>query len=242
MTSIRTVHGCRRTAIDRGGRACAAADGLSLVEALLFGAIASFVLIAAVGLLTRGTRLLELSRRSSSAHGEARILLETLAKDLEQLVSLESPAGLESAAGPLDFAFVTETDGVGAPRSERVEYRLVGSANQARTRVCWRKSSSAASPGASGSDEPLCRSVRWLRLAPVVVRRRSAVAAGPLFDLLPANAPAAGLDGTSVAFVAVDLGVGEPTGTQQIDSSTTVALTTKLWCRNRLLELGRDGI
>lgn len=225
----------------------------TLVELAFFGAIASIVAIAMVGLFARGNRLLELGRRSSASMEDLRVLLETLTHDAEELAYLEGPQPFDSeqaAAGPA-FALVVRSsrveDGLAATPAgtlRRIEYRL-GPPGPGGLRVCTRSVAYAASgggPPSAGTARVVATALKRLRVEPLVAVPHLPPAPGsPLWTLAAASDPVASTKGSAVLCLLVDVTAGEPPGVLSAEQTTQTSVAVKLWCRNRLLQLPRGG-
>ncbi|MBI4868901.1 MAG: hypothetical protein HY816_18330 [Candidatus Wallbacteria bacterium] len=220
----------------------------TLIEMIFFGAIASIVLVGVVGLLSRGGRLLEVSRRTSGAQVDLRVLLETLTEDANELVYLEDPAPLDSSGtGEPTLKFVVKStrneSGLSvppAPSLRRVEYKLGAPDGATKLRDCTRTVTLVGGSGGGGGGAPrtMARSIARMRVWPV--------AAIPLpdkrYNLVAAADDRAKLPGATVACLVVDVTVGMPSGETSADASSVTSVVTKLWCRNRVLEIARGGL
>ena len=62
------------------------------------------------------------------------------------------------------------------------------------------------------------------------------------YHLVAASDDRAKQPGGTVACLVVDVTVGMPSGTSSADSSSVTTVVTKVWCRNRVLEIARGGL
>lgn len=216
-----------------------ASRGVTLVELLVFSAIASLVLMAAIGFLVRGGRIIGLGQQSSAAQIELRSLLEALTRDVEELEHLEQPGEYDSAAGggsaALAFTIVTprpQGGGPGAGSFARVLYRCV--ADGPGGARCER---SAAKGGAPPEVRTVARSVTRLRLVPMVA------VPDPLrhFRIVASTDPACRAEGAGPICILADISIGQESKAQTVGQAPVTSVAAKLWCRNRLLELARGG-
>lgn len=223
--------------------------GFTLVEALVFGLIGFGVLMLVVGFLTRSSQLIGVGRETSAVQGTLRQLLATLGDDAGEMVHLDAPgADYDSNTGG-KFSFVIHSrraerglPGTGEAGMRRVEYTLEGTGSN---RTCFRTVTKL--DGTSGTvresvgDADLTR----LRICPLVAFRNPSPAPGqPRYFLTRGNAPEAGVPGSTPVCLVIDVQAGEAIGNQKtdIDKAAITSIVTKLWCRNRVLELGRGGL
>lgn len=221
----------------------------TLIEMIFFGALGVVVLIGIVGLLTRGSRMLEVSRRASGSQTDLRVFLETLTEDVNELVYLEDGAPFDSTSGAADRAvgFVVRStrneSGLSAsttPTLRRIEYKLGAPPTGSNLRPCSRSVTVLTSGSAAGeqSSRVLVKGLARLRAWPVAAVPQP----DRTYRLAAAADPKARLPGATVACLIVDVTMGEPATAASVDQTSVTSVVTKLWCRNRILELGRGGL
>ena len=222
-------------------------SGATIVEAMIFGAIASLVVVGVIGLVTKGSKLVELGRRTSSTSSDLKIVLETLSEDAGELVYLENNGkAYSSTEGGTKLSFVirsTRAESLPAPPAgstglRRVEYRLDGTD---KLKDCIRTVTQLG-PGnsAAGSHEHVLakKGVGSLKVWPF-----AAVPVGQgKYQLAQADSGPAGQPGATAACLLVEISAGEAAGDNSQDSQTVTKLATKLWCRNRVIELSRGAL
>lgn len=215
--------------------------GVTLVEAMIFGAIASIMLVGIIGLLTKGTTILELGRRTSGSANDFRSVLETMSEDVAELVYLEGSGGAADAAGG-GITFVIRSSraergiGGGAASLRRVEYKLTGTEDPRQvTRTVTVLSAGPAGGGSSGPQQITRSGIATLKAWPVAIVRRPAGG----YALALATDGRAGQAGASVACLVVQIADALPPRVKTIENKARMSLVTKLWCRNRVLELAR---
>jgi Tfp pilus assembly protein PilW len=223
--------------------------GMTIIEAMIFGAIASVVIVGIIGLLSRGSKILELSRRTSGAQVDLRVLMETLSEDVAETVMLDRSAiDSDSTAGkPLVLVIRSSRleSGLPAPAGtstglRRVEYTLSGSGTlKDAVRVVANADERGAATGS--------KSERRLVRAGIASLKTFGIAAVPdgsgKYSFQHATANAAGNRGSTVACLLVDVSAGEESGEKtDMEKQTVTSIVTKLWCRNRILEMGRGVI
>jgi hypothetical protein len=210
--------------------------GVTLVEAMIFGAIASVMLVGIIGLLTKGTTILELGRRTSGSATDFRSVLELLSEDVAELVYLEGGGAAKDAAGA-GISFVirsTRAERGVAPASSlrRVEYKLVGSGDDPKQVV---RTVTAVGGGSGTGSAQITRSgIATLKAWPVAF-----VPQGSGYKLALASDGRAGQPGASVACLVVQIADALPPRDKAMENKARMSLVTKLWCRNRVLELAR---
>lgn len=237
----------------------AASRGFTLVELVFASALATLVMVGLVGLLTHGTRLLEISRQTSSTQEDARKLFAIMARDAGELLYFVDGDPFDSggAARATGFRFVVRSNRVeeglevpDGPTLRRVEYStkvgLKGSSIVQYVRSVTLLEP-AAPAGAGGGGSAAGRTVRR-SLVPSLTRLRieplAAVpaAAGGGYELVPASDGRARQAGASPMCLVVSASLGDPAGTSSVERTPATTLVTKLWCRNRLLELSRGNL
>ncbi len=223
--------------------------GFTLVEALLFGGIASVVLIGIIGLLSRGGKLLGISRSASGAQIELRILMERMSEDVAELVYLEDGDPFDSDTSTPDrgLRFIIRSTrkerGMSPPDTptlRRIEYRAGAPDSGSNLRECVRSVELLADDGSVKEDSTqiLARELKSLRLWPLAAVPRP----DGRWDLAAPTDARATQAGATVACMVVDITVGRPAGDTSLEQMPVTSIVTKLWCRNRILELARGGL
>lgn len=221
--------------------------GVTLVEMLMFGGIGIAVMLTMVGFLTQGTRLLGVGRRTSATQGALRVLLRVMAEDAGELVHLEnSGKDFDSSQDPaLTFVIDSNRTEPGLTATEesglrRVSYRLVGSG--ALKSVERRVEKLSGQPGSS--TRTLAReAIRSLKVFFVSAYRNSG-SGQPRYRLTRGTTAEAKRPGSTPVCLVVDVEAGEGVGFEEteIERAPITSIVTKLWCRNRVLELARGGL
>lgn len=243
--------------------------GTTVIEILFFSAIASIVIIAVMGLLSRGTNLFTRGRQISASQNDLRIVLEYLSEDAAELVFLDV-GKYDSGTSGTNFSFVTKSS-----RKEkdldpdhqglrRVVYTVEGSGTlKSVTRAVTLLDEGGNAIGGQGpSSRTLVRDgIKHLKIWGIAALPKPPPAPGatplpgPTYSLKPANpqdpADAVGnssnaqstkAKGTTVACLVVDISAGEAASEKAIDKQSTSRIVTRLWCRNRILEVSRGAL
>lgn len=231
----------------RRARAGAGREAATLVEAIIFGAIASLVFVGLIGLLSKGSKIVELGRRTSGSSTDLKILLETLSEDAAELVYVENDGNpYSSEAGGSKLAFVVRSTRAesglpdapaGATGLRRIEYRLEGTE---KLKDCIRAVTVMGPSGPVGApvDHALVRKgIGSLKVWPV-----AAIPVAGKYKFTMAKQAAAKTGGATMACLVVEVSAGEASGDTAIEGQTVMKLATKLWCRNRLLEMSRGAL
>lgn len=220
--------------------------GTTLVEAIIFGAIASLVAVGIIGLLTKGSKIVELGRQTASSASDLKIVLETLSEDAAELVYLENDGKPMVAAGDR-FSFVVRSTrsetGLGAPPSggtglRRIEYRLEGT-EKLKDVIRSVQQMGPGGPTGNASEHRLAsKGVATLKIWP------AAFVLAPVngYSIMPVTDARSKAQGSTVACLVVEIVVGEEAGKTAIEQQTSTKVVTKLWCRNRMLELSRGAL
>lgn len=217
--------------------------GTSLIEMVFFGGIASIVLIAIVGMLARGSRFVELGRRTSGAQTDLRAVLEVLAEDAGECVQLEGAGGEMDAAGGFSFLIRSSRAEKGIPAGQpslrKVEYKLEGTDP---LKDVVRTVTVQGGGAGGGTPERLVRAgISKFHAWPIAV-----VPKGNSYVLKPATDGQARQAGASIACLVVEISAGQlPSGgpaANQLESDLVSTIVTKLWCRNRVMELARGAL
>jgi len=219
----------------------------TIVEAVIFGAIASLVVVGIIGLVTRGSKLVDFSRRTSATSSDLKNVLEKLSEDAAELVYLDnSGKAYDSSQGGTKLSFVvrsTRSESLPAPPSgatglRRIEYRLDGSD---KLKDCIRTVTQLGpnNQAAGSTEEKLAvKGVSSFKVWPIAAVPQ----AGGKYVLSLADAQPAGLGGATVACLLVEVSAGEASSDSALESQTVTKLATKLWCRNRVIELSRGAL
>ena len=211
-----------------------ATRGATLIEMMLFGAIASTVLIAVVGLLSRGTKLVELVRRTSGAQTDLRAVVEQLAEDAGELVQFDGGGGVVDVASTLTFKVLSSRAEKGVPSGHAtlrtITYKLDGPD----------KLKDVVRTVDGGTPETLVKAgVATFKVWPI-----AAVPKGKGYVLKPGDAPDAHQAGATPACFVIEISAGAEAGEARVklEQDTVSTIVTKLWCRNRVLELSRGAL
>lgn len=220
--------------------------GTTLVEAIIFGAIASLVAVGLIGLLSKGSKIVELGRRQSGTGQDLKILLETLSEDCAELVYVENNGDPYLGTGRLGFVVrsTRAETGLATPPNgstglRKIEYRLEGTEKLKDVVRTVTVLDGNRRPVGAGVDHTLVKAgVASLKAWPVAAVPK----AGGKYELTFANTQPAKDVGATVACLVVEVAAGEASGETAIESQTVTKLATKLWCRNRILELSRGSL
>lgn len=216
--------------------------GTSLIEMVLFGGIASVVLVGIVGLLARGSKFVELGRRTSSAQVDLRSVLEVLSEDAGELVQFEGGGGEMNASGGFSFLIKSSRAerGIAAGQTSlrKIEYKLEGT--EALKDVV-RTVTVQGGGGGGGSERIVKGGVASFKVWPIAV-----VPKGASYVLKPASDAQARQPGAAPACLVVEIAAGSiPAGgapLNQLEQDQAATIVTKLWCRNRVIELARGAL
>lgn len=218
----------------------------TLVEAIIFGAVASLVVVGLIGLLSKGSKIVELGRRTSSAGSDLKVLLEVLSEDAAELVYLENDGKPYLGTGKLSFVVrsTRAESGVAASPTgstglRRIEYRLDGTKKLKDVMRTVTPLGATAPVGSPSEHRLVTEGIASLKVWPV-----AAVPAGGKYELTFADKAPAKEQGATVACLVVEVVAGEAVSDKPLDieNSTVAKVVTKLWCRNRLLELSRGSL
>ena len=235
--------------------------GSTLLEMMIFGAIGCAILLAVIGLLSRAGRLLEFSRRTSSSQGDLKVLLETMSEDAAELLSFDgeglpydsrnvSPSAfslvirstrVESGLAPTGVGInaliqLEDKASTGGTGLRRVEYKLAG---RGTLRDCIRTVTALDFAGKPAGPQVTRRIVPEGMLA-LAIWPVAAIPQGKSYRLSWASNLLAHSPGATPACLVVDASAGmQGPGNSDLEKSPITALVTKLWCRNRVMELAR---
>lgn len=223
--------------------------GFTLTEALVFGAIGVGVLLMVIGFLTRSSALIGSSRETSATQNTLRILLATLGEDAAEIVHLDAPGGDYDSNGSGKLSFVVHSRraerglaGTGEAGLRRIEYVLEGSGS---SRTCFRTVTKLDGTTGTTRDAVGDADLTRLRVFPLVAFRNPTPAPNqPKYFVARGNAGEAALPGSTPVCLVIDVQAGEAVGFQrtEIEKAPITSIVTKLWCRNRVLELARGGL
>ena len=222
-------------------------SGFTLTEIVLFGAIAITVLIGIFGLLSRGSRILEIGRRTSSSQNDLRTVIERLTEDANELVYLDKDGSIYEGTGtPLTFFVNTsrEERGLSDPKAglRKIEYALEGSGelkSLKRTVTVINGTGSTPLPPRIIVESALKEFKVWSLVA---VPNSGGP---PSYKLKLASESSESDKGATVACFVIDVSAGLPAvkGAQEaMEKQPEARIVTRLWCRNRVLELARGAL
>lgn len=216
----------------------------SLTEMIFFGAIASVLMVLIISLLARGSKFIELGRRVSGSQTDLRTVLELLAEDAGEIVQFEGAGGEMNASG--GFSFLVHSSraekGIpaGQPSTRKIEYKLDGpDPLKDVLRSVTVQGAGPAGGGGGGSERFARAGIAQLRAFPIAV-----VPKGTGYVLKPASDGQARQPGASPACLVVEISAGVEAGAAQtkVEKDTLATIVTKLWCRNRVMELARGAL
>lgn len=215
----------------------------TIVEAMIFGAIASVVVIGVIGLLSRGSKIIELGRRTAGSATDLKLVVETLSEDVAELVYVDNDGKPYDSQAGGKLSFVVRSSrvekGGAAPGLRRLEYRLTGDGELKDVmRAVTPLDAGGAAAGNAAERTLVRKSVARLRAWPVAAVPR----ASQPYGLQMASEQGAHAKGATMACVVLEVSIGEESGKTTMEKQTHVKVVTKLWCRNRLLELSRGAL
>jgi hypothetical protein len=221
-----------------------------MVEAIIFGAIASLVVIGIVGLLSRGSKIIELGRRTSGTATDLKLVIETMGEDIAELVHVDDKgAAYDSSSPSSKFSFVVRSSRkesglpdapTGATGLRRITYRLDGDGELKDVMRAVQVLDGSEQPFGNASERTLVRkSVAKLRAWPIAAVPRPGKPYG--LKLASVEDPAH-KKGATMACVVLEVSLGQDSGKTSIEKQTQTRIVTKLWCRNRVLELSRGSL
>lgn len=221
--------------------------GMTLVEIIVFGAIGIALVLTVIGFLTQGTRLLSIGRKTSGIQTALRILVGTLSEDAAELVHLVGDGKPWDSGTGGSFSFVissnrTESGLTGSGTQRQITYSLEG---EGVLKTIVRHVQVQGSAPSETRQELARNSISRIRIWPLSAFRNTATDPGaPRFLLVEARDPLAHRPGSTVVGIVVDIQAGEGVGSAEdaVERQPIAALVTKLWCRNRILELARGGL
>lgn len=221
-------------------------SAFTLTEVMVIGGIALMLLLILIDLFIRSNRVLDVSARTAGSQLELESLVQTLAADVEELAYLKDGAPFDGSGS---YAFAVRSDrfepGLPPPRTavlRRVEYALRPAG--ARSSVVRSASHLGASLKiddlkATGPLATVATSVSRFKIVPLAWSPDKTRGAG--FLLAPATDALARAPGAGIAALILSVTVGEP-GADSASPEGVLSITTKLWCRHRLIQLGWGGV
>lgn len=223
----------------------------TLVEILIVSALIVVVLYAAYKVFISTGRTLDRARRSAGSQIELENLLEQLTIDAQELVFLEKTTDLvatgSSAPGEAyRFAIRSGRAEAGltalagqATSLRRVSYQLQAGKfglDMKRSVVALDPSGGINSVQGTETSRVLSRGILEFKVVPLVW----GPAGGGKYAIGPASGPLANVEGSGVACLCVTVKVGEAVPSPEMEKDLPY-LSTRLWCRDRLLQLGWVG-
>lgn len=223
--------------------------GFTLVELAVFFLIAVVVVSILLDFLTGSGRVLKRASRTAGGQVELQVLVETLAKDVDELAYFRDAGTVEVKGGSsakLELVILSMRTESGLPAASAPELRVVTyefapSSQKERSRVTRAVARLKASGmiderDASSPARPVADSLADVKVVPFIW----GPVAGQGWRLAPA-ADALGKEiGAAAACVSLSVRVSEPAGDAAKEGGD-IALTTRLWTRGRLLALTQEG-
>lgn len=221
----------------------------TLVEIVVFFLIAVIVLLLAMDLFSGSGRLLKQASRTAGGQVELQNFVETFATDIEDLAYFKEAPNLDlkgGGSGKFEFAVVsnrTESGLDAAPQPElrSITYEFAASRQPdcmtvSRTVAQLKPAGKLEDKVKTGASRQIADSIQSCKIVPF--------AWGPVkgtgWRLCAVTDPLAKEEGAGAACVSLSVAVSEPAGDKDKEGGD-LALTTRLWCRGRLLSLTREG-
>lgn len=216
----------------RSPRIRSAARGVTLVDVLIAVALGGAILAAFVSLFGLGSRMVATGSKSSAAHTDLRILLETLARDFDELSRLAALNAGERLV-EMDVQSARPEPGLDpACRTRRVTYSQVRREGGQHTLSRAVVELERGAPKGGPLSRVVSRTVLSARLVAMVAQREPAFWLEPLEALAPGAAEA-----RDALCVLVDLVVGEPGEPRTAAEESRATLAVKLWCGSNLTRM-----
>ena len=221
-------------------------SAFTLIEAVVFVLIGVVVILLALDLFTGSERVLRSAGRTAGAQVELQGFIETLAADVEELAYFQDAPPLEvpgGAAGQLKLAIVSNRAESGLAAAPRPELRAVtyafapsktkGCSQVSRTVARLKPSGQLTEVVATGTARHVADALAYVKVVPFAWTP----VPGTGWRLCAASE--AKQDGAGAACISLTVKVSEPSGDALPGGD--LGLTTRLWCRGRLLSLTREG-
>ena len=220
-------------------------SAFTIVEISIFGLLACMLLVAAFELLTSGSKIFDVARRSAGSQVELQGFMETFTKDVESLVYIQSasPVEIGAAGGSYTFAVKSATYEAGLPPATVPEVRKVTYTFKTAGNNLCDIQRAVVKIGQSGRIDDItgptatrfvARGLSKLKISPFIWVPKDRDKG---YLLLPATDGQATKEGAGVACLSVSLTIGEPPSSQE-GLKLLPTITTRVWCHNRLLALG----
>lgn len=221
----------------------------SLLEIVVFFLIGVIVLLIVLDFFSGSGRILKRAQRTAAGQAELQTFVEALATDLEELAYFKEAKPLEvkeGGSGTWELVILSNREETGltrpgAPELRQVTYEFSASKSSGRSRV--KRTVAQLKPGGkiddkltTGGSNQVGDSISECTIVPFVWTP----VPGTGFRLANARDASAHEAGAGAACVSLTVKVSEPAGDTEKEGGD-IALTTRLWCRARLLALSREG-
>ena len=221
----------------------------TLVEIVIFFFIAVIAMLIALDLFTGSGRILKRAQRTAAGQVELQTFVETLATDIEELSYFKEATPLaikDGASGKWDLVIVSNREEAGLtrpsePELRQVTYEFSPSKEKGRSKVTravaqLKPTGKIDDKLTTGAARPCGDLISECKIVPFIW--------GPVpgtgWRLAAASESLANEEGAGAACVSLSLKISEPAGDKDKEGGD-LALTTRLWCRGRLLALPREG-
>jgi hypothetical protein len=220
------------------------------VEGLIALAIGSVVLVAVFQLMSGGSRLVDSARREAVSQSELQLFVETLNTDVEELLYIGGPETFEASPaseGAYRFAvgskrFEPGIPPVAEPVVRRVEYSFKPVAGKTCdvVRTVQQVGGSGKLDDVTGppSTRTVARGLTRVKIVPMIWAQTQTPPKA--LKLAAATDALARTPGAAPACLSLTVTIGEVAATRQ-QAEALPSIAVRLWCRNRLLALGREG-
>lgn len=221
----------------------------SLVEIVVFFLIAVIVLLIALDFFTGSGRIMKRAQRTAAGQSEIQTFVEILATDVEELAYFKEAKPLEvkeGGSGKWELAILSNREETGltrpaAPELRRVVYEFSASRQSGRSKVT--RAVAQLKPGGkldetltTGGASQVGDSISECKIVPFLWTPVPNTG----YRLASASDASANEAGAGAACVSLTVKVSEPAGDKEKEGGD-LGLTTRLWCRARLLALSREG-
>lgn len=218
---------------------------------LFFSGIAVVVILGIMALFSSGTNLFTRGRQISASQNDMRILLEYLSEDAAELVYLDGDK-YDSTGSGQNFSFVIKSSrkerGFSTQENtqglRRIQYSLEGTGKlRSLARTVTRLDDAGNAGGGGEKKTVLVRDgFKHLKIWGIAAIPTGATGQPwPSHKLKVANQDSK-VKGATVACLVVDACAGEPGSEKAVDKQSQTHLVTRVWCRNRILEVSRGAL
>lgn len=221
----------------------------TLVEVIVFFLVAVIAILILLDFFTGSGRILKRAQRTAAGQAELQTFMEVLATDLEELAYFKEAKPLEvkdGGSGKWELAILSNREETGltrpnAPELRQVTYEFSASKQRGRSKVT--RSVAQLKPGGkldekltTGGSSQVGDAISECKIVPFMWTP----VPGTGYRLANASDASANEAGAGAACVSLTIKISEPAGDKDKEGGD-IGLTTRLWCRARLLALSREG-